>query len=139
MHSLISSTDQGLGNPMYRLIALALCLQACTTYTDDGELVRHHLGYVRVISPSVYSPEGPVQAVAVSNYGLWLDVDRRKSNQRTGSGAGIGYRANYQNILPESCRIIFRVATKEQFDASVALLDSLIKDGGEDLCVIQEG
>ncbi len=119
------------------VIVLALCLQACTTYTEDGELVRHHFGYVRVITPTVHAPDGPVQAIGVSNYGLWFDIDKRKLDQRTGSGAGIGFRSDRQNILPETCRIIFRVTTKAEFEASAELVREL-KKGGQDICVIRE-
>ena len=122
---------------MLRIAALAALLSACTTYTEDGELVRHHFGYVRVITPAVYAPDGPVQAIAISNFGLWLDVDRRTENQNAGSGAGLGYRSDRQDILPYTCRVVFRVATMEQFDSAVAMLEAL-KEEGRDICVIKE-
>ena len=118
-------------------VAIAAILSGCTTYNEDGELVRHHLGYVRVITPAVHAPEGPVQALGVDNFGIWMDVDRRRADQKTGSGLGLGYRSDNRSVLPATCRIIFRVETKDQFDASVALLQSLDLRG-EDLCVIKE-
>lgn len=117
-------------------IIVAGMLSACTTYNQSGELVRHHFGYVRIVTPS-YAGEAPVQALGVNNYGLWIDVDRREANQRSGSGLGVGYRSDNRSILPHTCRIIFRVETMEQFNASVALLESSDIQG-EDLCVIRE-
>jgi len=37
-------------------ISSAFFIAGCASYTENGELVRHHFGYVKVITPAVHAP-----------------------------------------------------------------------------------
>ena len=50
---------------------------ACTRYLDSGEMVRHHFGYVKVITPAVHAPETAVRVLDIETYGIWSYWDTR--------------------------------------------------------------
>jgi len=117
-------------------IALA-SLVGCTSYTENGELVRHHFGYVAITTPASVSGPHPLQALEVETVGAWIDVDRRGQNLNTGSGGGLGYRFDRREFIPTECRVVFRVRNMEQFKAAAELLRINDSHGGN-LCIVRD-
>jgi hypothetical protein len=107
------------------VLGLALCA-GCVQYTEDGSLVRHHLGYVKVITPPQAASDRPLQSLDIETLGVWLDVDRRAPEQHAGSGFGLGWRDDRRDIVPIDCRVVFRVASIEQLD----IVARMIADSG---------
>jgi len=76
---------------LYFLPLLSILVSGCTTYSENGELVRHHFGYVKVITPAIHAPEAAVRSLEVETYGLWMNIDGRTNGEDAkGYGAGIG-------------------------------------------------
>lgn len=111
---------------------------ACTSYGDDGELVRHHFGYVRVITPAVHAPETAVRVVDIETYGGWLYVDRRPAQEDPmGIASGLGYQHDRREFIPLDCRLVVRARTRDQLAEFLDILKSTDFDG-EDLCMVQD-
>ncbi len=124
-------------NPLFMLVALAI-LGGCTTIRDSGELVRHYFGYVKVITPAVHAPEAAVRVLEIENFGVWVAVDRRPAAEdAAGYGAGLGYRRDRRELIPLDCRIVVRLATRQQMTEFLELLDGTITDKGG-ICAIQD-
>lgn len=117
------------------MLVLAVC--GCTTYNQNGELVRHHFGYVRVVTPQGVATGRQLQALEVETLGLWLDVDRREASGRTGSGAGVGYRHDRRELIPEGCRVVFRVADAAALRTAWELIRSS-SEQGEGICAVRD-
>ena len=120
------------------IAAGGLAVSGCVEYLDDGSMVRHHFGYVKVITPAVHAPSAAVQAFEVETYGVWVGVDGCDEGlTQTATGVGIGYRSDERLLVPLDCRSVIRVATQDQLDQ---LLDVLRDVPGEGLgvCVVQD-
>lgn len=113
-----------------------LGLSACTTYTDDGRLVRHQFGYTRIISPQTWSNGPPIRVLEVTNFGVWLKSDGRASDVNEGSGLGIGARYVRREEIPLECSFVIRLKADENFRESVEFINKTL--GGMNPCIIQD-
>lgn len=108
-----------------RLLTLleVLHLTACSAVSvrEDGSSVRHHFGYVRVITPPTVSDSRKYQAMEYSTFGL-----------RVENGLGIGYYHERNEYIPLDCRIVIRVMNEQQLKDVLQTLSFLKKEG---LCV----
>lgn len=122
--------------PVYTL--LALLLLGCAEYTDTGEFVRHHFGYVKVTSPPVSAPDVPVRVMEVETFGTWLYTGGGEANApQMSAGGGIGYQYDRREHIPLDCRLVIRLASSEQIDEWLRKLESMnIPEGG--ICAIQD-
>jgi len=111
---------------------------SCTTYTENGALVRHYFGYVKVITPALHAPDAPVQALGVETYGVWLSTDTRPRDEQAGVlGMGAGYLREDRELIPLDCRVVIRVTDRQQIADVVA---ALAPDAatGRGTCVVQD-
>jgi len=119
------------------LLSSAL-LAGCTSYGDDGELVRHHFGYVRVITPAVHAPETAVRVVDIETYGGWFYLDRRPAQEDPmGFGTGLGYQHDRREFIPLDCRLVVRPRSRAQL---VQFMEILKASGmaEDNLCMVQD-
>lgn len=107
-----------------RTIAACCCaaaLAGCGTTAriePDGSLVRHYLGYVKVVVPQAAS-RNAVYTSDVSVIGL-----------RVGNGVGVGYSRDRQVVVPLDCRLAVMVANQAQLDEALARLPALLDRSG---------
>ena len=114
-----------------RIINILLCLvtgvigiSACapiTTLREDGSSVKHYFGYLRVITPPTASPNSDFNVMEISTYGV-----------RFVNGIGIGYFHERNEYIPLDCRLVIRVANKQQLKDVLNNLSFIEKEG---LCV----
>lgn len=134
----MSSIDQPkIG--ILRTVAMVLLVcgsSACTSYTDDGRLVRHQLGYTRIITPQSWSNEAPIRVLEVSNFGIWLKTDSRKSVVSEGSGFGLGARYTRREAIPLDCSLVIRLKADDDFGEKVEFINKIL--GGMHPCIIQD-
>lgn len=115
---------------IYLLALASVLLCGCTSYDQDGALVRRHFGYVRVITPPVGADGASVQSLRIDTLGMWVDVDRRAGAKQQGSGAGVGWRSDQRDFfpmdarVPTDCRFVLRVANNAQFEQARNLIES---------------
>lgn len=120
------------------LLSASSTLMACASYLDDGSLVRHHFGYVKVITPAVHAPDVPVQALEVETFGIWVGIDGRdRGLTDTATGFGIGYRLDERLLVPADCRSVIRVTTQNQLNQLLSVLQN-VPEGGVGVCVVQD-
>jgi len=120
------------------VVLAASALTGCTQYRDSGELVRHHFGYVKVITPAVHAPEAAVRALEVETYGLWVNVDTRaRGEDAMGVGTGLGYHRDRRELIPLDCRVVVRLPTQDAIREFVAMLAELDSEG-RGICAIQD-
>jgi hypothetical protein len=130
-------TSINIRNTFLALATFSL-LVGCTTIRDSGELVRHYFGYVKVITPAVHAPDAAVRVLEVENYGVWLGVDRRPAAEdAAGYGVGLGYRRDRRELIPLDCRVVVRLATRQQMAEFLELLEKTETDK-EGICAIQD-
>jgi len=118
-------------------ISLSYCLVGCTTLNKNGELVRHHIGYIRLVTPAKVAENKPLQVLEVKTFGMWMDIDKRITSEHAGSGGGIGYRFDRRELVPLSCKVVFRVKNKEQIKFLLELLKNSTK-GEKGICIIRD-
>jgi len=99
---------------IFLMLATLALTSACTSYNADGELVRHHFGYVTVVSPSVHAPDEVVQVMEIDTLGIWLDRMKTQDGSVSGFATGFGYREDHRELIGKDCRIIFRAKNKQQ-------------------------
>lgn len=94
------------------------------TVRADGTVVRHYLGYTRVIIPAHASTGGNFSVTEISSTGvrLWPSV-------------GLGYFRERNEYVPLDSRIVIRVKNSAQMDQAIRTLTPIAKDG---LCVTME-
>ena len=113
-------------------------MSACAEIRDSGELVRHYFGYVKVISPALHAPDAAVRVLAVENYGLWVNIDRRaKEEGNTGNGAGFGYQHTRREFIPLDCRVVIRAPDRAAIDHFLQVLNEEAEERGG-ICIIQD-
>lgn len=100
-------------------VATALACAGCASapaIQPDGTLVRHYLGYVKVVVPQAMDGRGnqPVHTSETTVLGL-----------RVGDGMGLGYVRDRQVHVPLDCRLVVLVANQAQLDQAVARLSVL--------------
>jgi len=105
------------------MICMTTLIASCAAITvrDDGSTVRHHFGYVRVITPPTTSSSGKFQAMEYTSLGL-----------RVENGLGFGYYHERNEYIPLDCRLVIRVMNEQQLKDAVRNLSFLEKEG---LCV----
>ncbi len=113
-------------------------ISGCASYTENGELVRHHFGYVKVITPAVHAPESAVRSLEVETYGIWVNMDNRSDPENIGGfGTGLGYKYDRRDFIPLDCRVVIRVKTIEEFKKILKELQtSENQEGG--ICIIRD-
>lgn len=120
------------------IISSAFLIAGCASYTENGELVRHHFGYVKVITPAVHAPEAAVRTLEVETYGIWVNVDSRSESENIrGYGAGLGYQYDRRDFIPLDCRVVIRARTQEDFrNILKEIQTNENKEGG--ICIIRD-
>jgi hypothetical protein len=115
-----------------------ILLSGCTTYTENGELVRHYFGYVKVITPAVHAPEAAVRSLEVETYGIWVYLDGRSGSERgRGFGTGFGYQYDRRDFIPLDCRVVIRAKNREDFKHFLEEIQNIErKEGG--ICIIRD-
>ena len=119
-------------------ISSTFLIAGCASYTENGELVRHHFGYVKVITPAVHAPEAAVRSLEVETYGIWLNVDSRSASENIrGYGTGLGYQYDRRDFIPLDCRVVIRTKTQEDFKNILKeIQNNKKKEGG--ICIIRD-
>jgi len=94
-------------------VSLALALSGCAataTVQPDGTMVRHYVGFVRVVVPQAEAKQA-VYVSDVSTLGIRVD-----------DGFSLGFMRDKQVVVPLDCRLIVLVATQKQLDDAVEKL-----------------
>ncbi len=87
------------------------------SYRQDGSVVRHHFGYVRVITPRAESADGKFEVMELSTFGV-----------RFHEGAGLGYFHERTEYIPMDSRLVIRVANEAQMNQVLKMLKPTEKD-----------
>ena len=103
------------------LINISVGCAPITTVREDGSTVRHHLGYVRIIEPPTVGTDEQFNVSEVKTIGIRIE-----------RGVGVGYFYERYEYIPLDCRLVIRVANKEQLDNVLKTLSPIVKEG---LCV----
>jgi len=109
------------------IIGLIITLVGCaqiTTVRQDGSTVKHYIGYVRVIEPPTVGPDNQFRVLEVKTFGV-----------RIAKGLGVGYFHERNEFIPLDCRLVIRVANKQQLKKVLEILSPIVKEG---LCVTVE-
>jgi hypothetical protein len=111
---------------IFGLLIFLLLASGCATVStqDDGKLVRHYIGYVRVIYPETFPQDKGIVVSEVKTIGL-----------NFARGIGIGYFHEREERIPMDCRLVVRVTNKEQLDRALEVLKPIAK---ENLCAVIE-
>lgn len=110
-----------------------LCLVGCTSYLSDGSMVRHHLGYVRIVVPPRQA-EAPIESLEVSTLGIWFQPMETVDGPR--NTLGLGFLEDRRDYLPLDCRVVLRVKNQEQLRQAMAMVRS--QQGREAICATVE-
>lgn len=119
------------------VFGMSVILFGCASYNENGELVRHHFGYVKVITPAIHAPDAAVTSLEIETYGVWLNTDTRNSLSNTYNyGVGVGYQYDRRDFIPLDCRIVVRIKTKNEFNRFMELISHNISRE-EGICIIR--
>jgi hypothetical protein len=120
------------------LFIIVIFMAGCASYTENGELIRHHFGYVKVITPAIHAPEAAVTSLEVETYGIWMSTDSRSATEYTqGYGAGLGYQYDRRDFIPLDCRVVIRIKTKNEFNDFIKQINH-DKNMEEGICIIRD-
>jgi hypothetical protein len=123
---------------LYFIILLSIFVSSCATYSENGELVRHHFGYVKVITPAIHAPEAAVRSLEVETYGIWMNIDGRSNGEDSkGYGAGIGYQFDRRDFIPLDCRVVIRAKNKEDIKYILNQIKNNV-DKEKGICIIRD-
>lgn len=109
---------------MLFIVCLMTALISCapvTTVSDNGSMIKHYFGYVRVIEPPTVGPDGQFKVSEVETFGV-----------RIVRGLGFGYFHERNEHIPLDCRLVIRVANEQQLEKVLETLSPIMKEG---LCV----
>jgi len=120
------------------ILPIAGMLSACTTYSENGELVRHHFGYVKVITPAIHAPESAVRSLEVETFGVWMNVDGRTGGEDIkGYGGGLGYQFDRRDFIPLDCRFVIKAKTREDIQYILEKIGNH-ENKEKGLCIIRD-
>ena len=148
IHALVAAPLQGSKSIFtcvmrsVQLIAVLLALSwvsGCSEYNENGELVRHHLGYVKIVSPAVAASDidMAVRILEIEAYGVWVIAHQKDSRQSEKTGAGFGYMFDRRELIPKDCRMIVRLTTTKQIETFLRRIRELnLPKGG--ICAIRD-
>jgi len=123
---------------LYLIVLLSVLVSGCTTYSENGELVRHHFGYVKVITPAIHAPEAAVRSLEVETYGVWMNIDGRTNGEDTkGYGSGIGYQFDRRDFVPLDCRVVIRAKNQESIQYILSQIGTH-ENKEKGICVIRD-
>ncbi len=104
--------------PLLFVSAGLLCgCTPATTVRKDGNTVKHYFGYVRVIEPPVAGARAQFNVSELETIGL-----------RVTKGVGLGYFHERSEYIPLDCRLVIRVANKEELDRTLEILQKIPKE-----------
>lgn len=106
------------------IVCLMTALISCapvTTVSDNGSTIKHYFGYVRVIEPPATGPDDQFNISEIETIGV-----------RLVNGIGVGYFYERNEYIPLDCRLVVRVADKQQLERVLETLTPIIREG---LCV----
>lgn len=122
--------------PLAMTLTCWISLSGCTTFQNDGRLVRHHIGYARIITPLAYSQGEEIRVLEVSNFGLWAKNDSRSGPINEGSGIGMGAIYTRRESIPLSCSFVIRLNSDHDLTETTKILNQSFK--GMNPCIIQD-
>lgn len=116
-------------NPIIRAIifSLAIAIAGCSTTTykfKDGSSSSSYFGYIKFVEPPTLSPNNDFKVVEIEAYGL-----------RLMNGFGLGYFHERLESIPLDCRIVIKVANREQLELVKEVLLPIAKEG---VCITTE-
>ena len=89
-----------------------------TTVRKDGSTVKHYLGYVRLIEPPTAAANNTFDVSELETIGI-----------RITKGIGVGYFHERNEFIPLDCRLVVKVANKQQLDQVIDTLLPIVKEG----------
>ncbi|MFZ6818374.1 hypothetical protein [Undibacterium sp. Ji22W] len=106
----------------WQIIFLVFYLAGCSTTSLDeqGRVVIHNFGYVKIIKPPTYPSEKQITSTGVRLFGFSL-----------GDGFTLGYKENEFIQVPTDCRVLVVVKDKKQLDH---MLKEMHLIGEHELC-----
>ncbi len=104
---------------LYPVLSMLGCAPVSTT-DEEGRIIEHHFGYVRIIKPPRSNVNDAFVVQETETYGLKIQ-----------NGFTLGYEHDGLISIPLDCRMVAVVETKEQLDHLIGALTQL---EGEKLC-----
>jgi hypothetical protein len=116
-------------NSVIRVIvfSLVLAIAGCSTTTykfKDGSSSSSYFGYIKFMEPPTLSPNNDFKVVEIEAYGF-----------RFMNGLGLGYFHERLESIPLDCRIVIKVANREQLEFVKEMLLPIAKEG---VCITTE-
>lgn len=116
--------------PLFKMVILfiigsVLILTGCSplvTVRNDGSIVKHYIGYVKVIEPPTIGHNEQFNVSEIETFGF-----------RVYKGLGVGYFHEINEFIPLDCRLVIRVTDKQQLERVFETLSDK-KIMGEGLC-----
>lgn len=100
------------------LFFIIVGISSCTTIRQDGSVVKHYFGYVKVITPPTVGNVENFRVMEVSTSGLRIE-----------NGLGVGYFYERNEYIPLDCRLVVRVVNEKQLHDVVKTLSLFEKEG----------
>ena len=109
-------------NKHWRIILLVFYLAGCSTTSLDeqGRVVIHNFGYVKIVKSPTFPPEKPINSTNVRLVGFSV-----------GDGFTLGYKETELIQIPTDCRVLVVVKDMKQLDHMLKEMHLL---GGHELC-----
>lgn len=111
---------------MYRvsiILLMIIFLFSCASHTtidENGRVVIHNFGYVKIIKPPVYPASKTIDVTGARLFGFSV-----------GEGFTIGYKANEYMQIPADCRVLVIVKDENQLKH---LINEMSLIGKEEIC-----
>jgi len=103
---------------IFTLIYILVGCAPTTTIRNDGSTVKHYMGYIRIIEPPTVGAYEQFNVSEVETIGI-----------RIVKGIGVGYFHERNEHIPLDCRLVVRVANKEQLENVLKNLSPIMKEG----------